>query len=118
MWLLVIQRLFLEAVLDIIYFPLWWYTGGTLHALQWCFGLLKSGNDNLAPGLWLANIFTPMYGQFDWQGRIISFFMRLVQVVARGFALVVWLVVCALLFLLWLVFPILIGWGLLHSFVK
>ena len=117
MSLLVLQRLFLEAVLDIIYFPLWWYTGGALHALRWCFDLLRSGNDTLAPGLWLANIFTPMYGQSDWQGRIISFIMRAIQVLARGLALIVWLAVCVSLFFLWLIFPIVIVWGWWNSFL-
>ncbi len=116
MWLLVLQRLFLEAVLDAIYFPLWWYTGGTLHALQWCFGLFRAGNDTLAPGLWLANIFTPMYGQFDWQGRLISFFMRAIQVFFRGIALVGWMVFCVILFCFWLIFPVLIIAGLIKAF--
>ena len=116
MSILILQRLFLEAVLDIFYFPIWWYTKGAAHALRGCFNLLKLGNENLAPGLWLANLFVPMFGQFDWQGRIISFFMRLAQIFVRAIALVVWLGLCLVLFLCWLVLPILVFRGMILAF--
>ncbi len=113
MTILILQRLFLEAILDIFYFPIWWYTKGALHVLRWCFNLLKLGNENLAPGLWLANLFVPMFGQFDWQGRIVSFLMRLVQIFARTVALAVWLNLCLVLFLGWLALPVLVFWGMI-----
>jgi len=112
MFLLVFQRLLLEAILDIVYFPVWWFTKGLAHAARWCFGLLKSGNNTLAPGLWIANIFVPMYGQFDWQGRIISFLMRFVQIIARSIALIAWLVFCFALFLIWILLPLAVVYGL------
>jgi hypothetical protein len=115
MWVLVFQQLFLEVILDIIYFPLWWYTVGAVRAIRWCWEFIKDGNDDLAPGIWLANLFTPMYGQYDWEGRIISFFMRLVQVIFRALALLVWTVFCLGLFLVWLALPIIMVWGLIHS---
>lgn len=105
---LILQHLLLESILDIFYFPVWWYTKGARYALRHCFYLLKSGNASLAPGLWLANLLVPMYGQFDLQGRIISFFMRLAQIVGRTFGLLVWLVFCLALFLVWLALPILV----------
>ncbi|TSC84769.1 MAG: Uncharacterized protein G01um101413_153 [Parcubacteria group bacterium Gr01-1014_13] len=110
--ILVLQRLLLEFVLDIIYFPIWWYTKGAMHAGRWCFNLLAQGNANLAPGLWLANLFVPMYGQFDFQGRIISFLMRSVQIFARTVALLVWLTLCLALFFCWLALPILIVYAI------
>ena len=110
--IIILQRLLLEAILDIFYFPIWWYTKGALHALRWCFNLLKLGNENLAPGLWLANLFVPMFGQFDWQGRIFSFLMRLAQIFARAVALFVWLSLCSVLFLGWLALPILIVYAI------
>lgn len=107
-----------EAILDIFYFPVWWYTKGLAHAAKWCFGLLKRGNDALAPGLWLANIFVPMFGQFDWQGRIISFIMRFVQIIARTIALIFWLAVCLLLFSIWLLLPVVVAYGLVHPYLN
>ena len=106
MYLLIIQRLLIEALLDFLYFPIWWYALGAKHSLLWCFNLLKIGNNNLAPGLWLRNIFVPMYGQYDWQGRIISFFMRTVQIIARLVALLAWFVICLILWFVWLLLPL------------
>jgi hypothetical protein len=110
--IIILQRLLAEFVLDIIYFPVWWYTKGAIHAWRWCFDLLRNGNANLAPGLWLANLFVPMYGQFDLQGRIISFLMRLVQILVRTIALAVWIVLCLALFLCWLGLPVLVVYGI------
>lgn len=114
--LLILPRLLTEAVLDVAYFPLWWYSRGTGHAAKYCCHLLKNGNQSLAPGLWLKNIFVPMYGQYDLEGQIISFFMRLFQVIIRTLALLIWLVFCLILFFLWLVFPLLIVYGLISPF--
>lgn len=118
MFVLVLQKLFLEAIFDIVYFPLWWYTAGAKHALLWCLHLFLSGNRRLAPGLWLKNIFVPMFGQYDWQGRIISFFMRTVQIVARTAALLIWLGVCVGLFLSWIALPIIVLYGLFAGTMK
>jgi len=115
MFALIFQRLLLEAVWDIVYFPIWWYTRGLGHATSWCFDLFKSGNSELGPVLWLTNLFTPMYGQYDWQGRIISFFMRLFNVFGRGLALLVWGVFCLALFLLWILMPIIIVGSIIYS---
>jgi len=116
MWFLVWQQLLIEVLLDIVYFPLWWYTVGALHAGRWCFDLIKDGNSDLAPGLWLKNIFVPMYGQYDWEGRLISFFMRLVQIIGRSFGLIVWTIFCLALLAVWLVLPVAVVWELFASF--
>lgn len=118
MYLVIFQRLVIGSLLDLAYFPIWWYTGGAKHALFWCLDLLKNGNARLAPGLWLKNIFVPMYGQYDWQGKIISFFMRLVQIIFRSILLLVWAVFCFALFLIWFIFPGVVVWGLLWSVKK
>jgi hypothetical protein len=118
MFFLVFQRIFIEAIFDAVYFPVWWYTGGAKHALIWCFGVFISGNAALAPGLWLKNIFVPMFGQYDIHGRIISFFMRLFQVIGRGIALVVWLAVCLALFAAWLVLPAVVVFDLVIPLIS
>lgn len=113
---LILQRIFFETLLDVLYFPVWWYTGGVKHAIIWCANLFQSGNRTLAPGLWLKNIFVPMFGQYDIQGRIISFLMRFFQVLGRGFALIIWMFFCFILFLIWLAIPLVIAWGFYNSF--
>jgi len=112
MWIIIAQRLLLDILLDIIYFPVWWYSGGIKFIVEKCYEIFKSGNARLAPGLWLKNIFVPMFGQWDWEGRIISFFMRLFQVVIRSIGLFFWLVFCLLIFGFWIIAPVIIFRGI------
>lgn len=109
------KRLAKEFFLDGFQFPLWWYTRGINYAFQKCLDLVRRGNNELAPGVWLTNLFVPMYGQYDWQGRLISFFMRLVLLIFRGGALVLWVGVCMLLFFAWLVVPLFVAYYLFGS---
>ncbi len=109
MYFIVWERIALEAIVDIFYFPLWWYTFGVWRIGRWSIGLLARGNRILSPGLWLKNLFVPMYGQYDWEGRTISFIVRLVEVVIRLFLLILWLLVCFLFWLFWLALPLALG---------
>lgn len=113
---MVLQRITIDFLWHLVYFPIWWYTGGVKKTLIFCFNLFQTGNENLAPGLWLRNIFVPMFGQTDWQGRIMSFFMRLVNVIFRFIILAIWFFVVLIIFFLWLILPIFIGYMLALSF--
>ena len=113
-----ISTYFFDALLDLFYFPLWWYTGGVVHSAKWCGQFFMEGNKTLAPVLWIQNLFVPMFGQYDWQGRIISFFMRLAQFFFRSLALLIWFVVCLALFCVWLILPIIVFGGLFMSFTR
>jgi len=117
MSIIILQRLFIEGALDIIYFPVWWYTGGVKHAGQWCYNLFLAGNERLAPGLWFLNLTVPMFGQRDITGRLISFFMRFVNVVGRGLALLAWLFVCLAFLGAWLAIPLIVSYGLFRSII-
>lgn len=108
MWVLVIQRIFFDFLFDFVWFPLWWYTVGMKRALFFVAQLFRDGNLYLSPGLWLKNIFVPMFGQHDLQGRLVSFFMRLINVIGRTIALLIWLVICILIFFIWPLLPILV----------
>jgi hypothetical protein len=105
MYLMILQRLALELIWHIFYFPVWWYSGGIKRVGMFCFDLAMSGNQQLAPGLWLRNIFVPMFGQNDWQGRLMSFFMRSINILGRSLALVIWLLFAVLIFAAWIFFP-------------
>lgn len=115
MFVLLLQRLALEAMIDVLFFPLWWYSTGLKRAARSAAMLVKSGSDFFAPGLWLQNLFVPMFGQTDWQGRIMSVFMRIINIIARGFAMIVWTIICLALFLLWIVWPLFVLYMLLRS---
>ena len=115
MALLLIQRLVLEFFFDILYAPVWWYSVGAKQVLIALLRTAKHASLRLAPMLWLKNIFVPMFGQTDWQGRMVSFFMRFVNVIGRSIALCVVTVFVLGLFFLWVAVPITVGMFLLQS---
>lgn len=93
---------------DVLYFPLWWYGAGLIRLIK---GLSRFWRDQervLGFSIWLKNIFVPMYGQRDIGGRVISFVMRLVQIIVRGAVLIFWLLVLLVILILWLALPIIL----------
>lgn len=90
---------------DVIFFPIWWYTKGIVYVLEKITYSARRQSALLAIDLWVKNIFVPMYGQRDWQGRIISFFIRLLQIVARSVAYGAWLMVLAATFVFYIIIP-------------
>ncbi len=110
MWLIVLQRVTVQFILDVLYFPLWWYSAGALTAMRFCFQLFSDQQTKLAPMLWLKNLFVPMYGQYDWQGRIVSVFIRFANVCIRSLVVIVWAIFYLIGFVLYLLTPlVLIG---------
>lgn len=105
---LAIKYLAVDIVGSFLYFPLWWYTAGALRTGRFCAGTVRRQGQSFAIGVWLKNLFTPMYGLRDWQGRIISFFMRLMIVTWYSFILLLLSIVMTLVFLAWLAFPLLV----------
>lgn len=92
---------------DIIYAPLWWYSGGIAFLYSWIIRANIATWKMLGIDVWVKNIFTPMFQQYDWQGRIISFFMRLAQILARIVCFLIIFFVLAFLFVVWLIAPLL-----------
>lgn len=115
MWLIVFQRLTIEFLFDFVYFPVWWYTTGAKKVFLYCVELVQRANSRLAPGLWLRYVMVPMFGQRDWQGRIVSFFMRVVNIIVREIMLMVWICFVLVLFTLWFVWPVFIVFMLIFS---
>ncbi len=95
----------LESLGRILYFPLWWYGTGLIKRLKSLYFFIKDKEKSLGFSVWLKNIFVPMYGQTDFSGRMISFFVRLFQVFIRGVALLFWFFVSFLLLVFWIVLP-------------
>ncbi len=108
--------IFIEIIGDIFYFPVWWYTSGAKGAFKNFLLRVHNAQKSLALLIWVKNIFKPMFGQYDWQGRIISFFMRLAQILFRSALFLLAFGGYFLLFLLWLAFPIFVVWMIaIHS---
>lgn len=106
MVLVVFERLVVQFFLDIVIFPFWWYTMGLFRVVRGLGRSIAETNQRLAPGLWFKNMFTPMYGQHDIEGRLMSVFMRIVNIIGRSIALIVWIGITGIGLLLWLLLPI------------
>jgi hypothetical protein len=114
-----LRLVFLNILGDFFYFPLWWYTVGFFRMLKKASLSLVEYERDLGIDIWIKNLFVPMYGQYDIAGRIISFFMRLAQIIGRTLVLLIWLLILLAFLAAWLVLPILIVWeiwlNLTHS---
>lgn len=107
--------LFIGIVGMIVYFPLWWYGQGFFRFARRIFYFWRERAYGLGILIWLKNIFVPMYGQGDFVGRLISFVIRLVQIIIRSLILLFWLIICLILIIFWLICPLLIIWAsILH----
>ena len=91
---------------DFLYTPLWWYSRGLLRQFQGVWGSLQVRHEDLALDVWIKNIGTPMYGQYDFAGRVISFVMRLAQIIGRVFVLFVWAVLLLAWLMVWVLIPV------------
>lgn len=107
-WFLIAQRIGLDFLLHLVYFPLWWYTVGAKKVLIGCFHMIQHVNMQFAPGLWAKNLFVPMFGQHDWQGRITSFFVRFFNIIFRSLFLLLWSLIVLFFFGLWMFVPLLV----------
>ena len=74
-------------VTDILMFPVWWYSQGLILMLRGAKETVIGYAKYFSIDVWMKNLFVPMFGQRDWQSRIISVFMRLFQIIARSLGL-------------------------------
>lgn len=109
------SKLTAEFIGEILYFPLWWYTGGLFKLLNGLKNFITNRAKELTIAVWLKNLFTPMYGQYDWQGRLISFFIRFFQIIFRGIILFIWTVIALAVLLLWLVWPVVVLYEIVYQ---
>jgi hypothetical protein len=102
---------------DILFFPFWWYSFGLAKFLIWLKSFLGDKQRSLGLGVWVKNIFVPMYGQRDWQGVLISIFIRIVQIIFRSIAMILWLLVAIVMLAAWLSFPLATVFGIVWQFI-
>jgi len=106
---------FKDLIGDVFYFPIWWYTKGLAKAWRGFKNTLSSANESLGLTIWMRNILTPMFGQTDWQGRIVSFFMRFVQIIFRSIIFIGWLIFGFIAFLFRILFPFFVLYMILFN---
>jgi len=104
-FLIYLPKILLQILRDFLYFPLWWYSVGLWRALLQAGNWLREKQIGLGLSVWVKNIFTPMYGQRDFTGKAVSFFIRLVQIIARGLIMLFWLLLSLIWIIFWLALP-------------
>jgi hypothetical protein len=97
-----------DIIREIIFFPLWWYTKGLWRVLSGIKDLIRGEAQATGFFVWLKNIHKPMYGQYDWAGRLISFVVRFFQVIVRGIMLLIWIAISLALLVLWIALPLIV----------
>jgi hypothetical protein len=105
---LLIKYIVVDLVGDFIYFPIWWYTRGFKKTLLFTGHKVQGAQNSLGVSVWAKNLFRPMYGQYDLQGRFISFLMRFFQLILRSIAFVFVFIFILILPIIWIVTPIFI----------
>jgi len=112
---LLIKNLFLDIVLEVLYFPLWWYSRGLKKAAYFCWKRINGGWRALALSILLASFFKPMYGERGWDAYVLSLFVRFFKIIWRFFLIFLWVGFWLFAFVLWLVLPLFIVWGLMYA---
>ncbi|NCA95596.1 MAG: hypothetical protein EOM74_01310 [Methanomicrobia archaeon] len=111
-------KIIISLLLEILYFPLWWYSVGLVRTVRNICLFWRGQERALGFFIWAKNILVPMYGQSDFAGRMISFIVRLVQIIIRGLALLVLAAIGILLIILWLILPPVIVLALVFQVLK
>lgn len=100
------RTVLIDLLWEIVYFPLWWYTAGLKQIVLLRIKNVKDMADHLALRLLILNIFKPMFAQYDRTGRIISFFMRIIILVARFVFFSVYILLELVIVAVWIGIPI------------
>ena len=106
-----------ELVWDVLYFPVWWYGRGLVNLAIGVINFLADKQKALALYVWIKNIFRPMYAQYDWQGMLISFFMRLVQIIFRSVVMLFWLIFSLAIIIFWILLPVFVIYEITFQFL-
>lgn len=100
--------LVLDLVGDVVKFPVWWYTIGLRQRWLSFKETLKQGAETTGLKIWLKNLFKPMYGQQDLQGKIISFFLRFFVLIGKFIIFLFWILFSIFIIVFWLALPLVI----------
>ncbi|MBI4142247.1 hypothetical protein HY480_00040 [Candidatus Uhrbacteria bacterium] len=100
---------------DVLLSPWWWYTRGALGVLRWAGRTLRGWEHVIGLRFWARNLFVPMFGQTDWQGRLISVAMRLLVLLGRLLQVLIGAIFVAIAIIAYLALPIVGIWLIVSS---
>lgn len=82
---------------------------------NFCFGEVIGLAKRLSIRILFTNLLKPMYGDYSWSGRIISFFVRIIQFIILLIFLLIWIALMVIIFLLYLVLPLGIAYNIIYQ---
>jgi hypothetical protein len=109
------SKIVIDLIGEIIYFPAWWYSRGLVNTAKYLLKFISDKEKSWGLFLWAKNIFRPMYAQRDWQGVLISVFMRIIQIIIRSIIMLFWCLVAIMIFIFWLILPPLVFFEILYQ---
>ena len=95
-----------HIILDILYFPLWWYTRGFARTIKFALRSVSDAERQIALGIWLKAMFKPMFQDYTWEGRMVSFFMRIMLLIFKIVMFGAWVIGAILIIIAWTAIPI------------
>lgn len=110
-----VKYIVIDVILDVIYFPVWWYTVGTKKVLFFIGREIKALADMLSLKILFKNLLKPMYGDYSRSGRLISFFVRIFHFFFLLITTIVWILVMILLLIFWLFLPLLVIYSIIFQ---
>ncbi len=116
----VFKLIFVDLILEIVYFPLWWYSSGLYEIISFCLRQIKKQWENMSLEIHFKFLFKPMYAQRDFAGRAISFFARLIQLILKLIVFLIFSLIILGIFILWITLPIIVIWQIIinYKFLK
>ncbi len=88
-----------------------------LNIIKGLINLLINKQKSLALFVWVKNIFRPMYAQTDLAGRLISFFIRLAQIIFRSFIMLFWIIFSLAIIVFWIIAPVFVIYEIIFQFL-
>lgn len=110
------RLLLIDLIGELLYFPIWWYSQGLKRIILYVFASIKNTGRNMAIGILFKNLFKPMFGQYDREGRIISFFFRIIITLGKTLLFLLISIFNLLLIIFWIFLPLAVTWGIFNNF--
>ena len=105
-----LQKLFFHFLREAVTGPLWWYTEGVLFILHWWRRKSRTIWHRLDITRWMRNVLVPVFGQYDWQGRLVSVIIRVAQIIGRTIAYCFAMIFVTIVVIAWMLVPIGVLW--------
>lgn len=98
----IIKEFLKLTILDILYFPIFWYKKGLFFISKKLFINFKLSLKYSTLKSMIKNLFVPMYQDYTKSGKIISFFIRIVFIVLTSFYFLGYFILILSLIILWI----------------